>query len=88
MTEMKIKIENLYKIFGKNPQAAMALVKDGISKQDMLEQHRHVLGLKDINIDVPAPRHLGDHGAFRFRQVHPDSPHQPLDRTHLRQNNR
>ena len=54
MTEMKIKIENLYKIFGKNPQAAMALVKDGISKQDMLEQHRHVLGLKDINIDVPA----------------------------------
>ena len=50
----KIVIENLYKIFGSDPQAAMARVRDGISKQDLLEQHDHVLGLKDINITIPA----------------------------------
>lgn len=50
----KIQIENLYKIFGDKPQSVLQLVKDGISKQDLLEQHGHVLGLKDINITVPA----------------------------------
>ena len=54
MTEMKIKIENLYKIFGKNAHAVMPKVQQGMSKQDLLEQHHCVLGLKDINIDIPA----------------------------------
>ena len=54
MTDIKIKIENLYKIFGPNPKAYIEKVKDGMSKQDLLEQHGHVLGLKDINIDIPA----------------------------------
>ena len=31
----------------------MQLVKEGISKQELLEKHRHVLGLKDISIGVP-----------------------------------
>ena len=30
-----------------------SLVSDGISKQELLEDHGHVLGLRDINIDVP-----------------------------------
>ena len=54
MIEVKIKIEGLYKIFGARPQAALARVRGDISKQDLLEQHNHVLGLKDINIDIPA----------------------------------
>ena len=54
MTEVKIKIDGLYKIFGKRPQAVLSLIRDGMSKQDLLEQHQHVLGLKDINIDIPA----------------------------------
>lgn len=49
----KIKIESLYKIFGSNPQSVLPLVKDGISKQELLENHQHVLGLKDISVDVP-----------------------------------
>ncbi len=53
MTNSKIQIDHLYKIFGANPQSALPLVKDGISKQDLLEKHGHVLGLNDINIDVP-----------------------------------
>ena len=53
MSNTKISIESLYKIFGKNPQSVLPLVQDGMSKQELLEKHGHVLGLKDINIDIP-----------------------------------
>ena len=52
----KIKISNLYKVFGKNPTAAMAHVRNGASKQELLDKHGHVLGLRDINIDIPERR--------------------------------
>lgn len=51
--EAKISIRNLYKIFGVNPQRALEYVREGMSKSDLMEQHRHVLGLADINVDVP-----------------------------------
>ena len=53
MGNIKIKIENLFKVFGSDPQSAMEHVRNGISKQELLEKHSHVLGLRDINIDVP-----------------------------------
>ena len=53
VSEQKIQIKNLYKIFGNNAEGVMDLVNDGISKQELLEDHGHVLGLRDINIDVP-----------------------------------
>ena len=54
MAETKISIENLYKIFGPRPQSVLAAVQQGMSKQELLEEHDHVLGLKDINIEVSA----------------------------------
>jgi len=48
----KISIRNLYKIFGVDPKAALQHVQNGISKADLLEQHLHVLGLQDINVDM------------------------------------
>jgi len=54
MTEAKVKIENLYKIFGRKPRSVLDHVKNGMSKTELLEKHKHVLGLKDINIDIPA----------------------------------
>jgi glycine betaine/proline transport system ATP-binding protein len=48
----KVSIRGLYKIFGPDPLAALELVKSGVSKPDLLQQHGHVLGLKDINIDM------------------------------------
>ena len=54
MSETKISIRNLYKIFGKNPDAMVAHVKNGLSKPDLLEEHNHVLGLENINLDIPA----------------------------------
>lgn len=54
MTDTKIKIESLYKIFGNKPASVLQHVQNGMSKTDLLEKHGHVLGLKDINIDIPA----------------------------------
>ena len=51
MSAVKIKIESLYKIFGKNPKEAMEHVKNGVDKDELLEKYNHVLGLKDINLD-------------------------------------
>ncbi|MDB2324105.1 glycine betaine/L-proline ABC transporter ATP-binding protein [Alphaproteobacteria bacterium] len=53
MAKTKIQIKNLYKVFGDNPKAAMAHVNNGATKQSLLDEHNHVLGLRDINLDVP-----------------------------------
>jgi glycine betaine/proline transport system ATP-binding protein len=53
MANIKIKISNLYKVFGDDPKGAMEHVRKGATKQSLLDDHRHVLGLRDINIDIP-----------------------------------
>ena len=56
MADAKIRIKNLYKIFGNKPDQVMHLVRQGVSKQELLDEHKHVLGLANINIDIPAKR--------------------------------
>ncbi|NBB47180.1 betaine/proline/choline family ABC transporter ATP-binding protein [Rhizobium sp. CRIBSB] len=53
MASHDIEIRNLYKIFGPNGGAFIDQVKAGMSKADLNEKHGHVLGLKDINIQMP-----------------------------------
>lgn len=49
-----VDVRGLYKIFGKRPAHFMDAVKEGMSKQELQEKHGHVLGLKDINLSMPA----------------------------------
>ncbi|MEZ5647309.1 MAG: glycine betaine/L-proline ABC transporter ATP-binding protein [Burkholderiaceae bacterium] len=49
-----IRIRHLYKIFGPRAEVMLERVREGMSKQELRDQHGHVLGLKDINIDMPA----------------------------------
>lgn len=49
-----IKIQNLYKIFGPKGATYVDAVRNGLSKADLLQQSGHVLGLRDINLDIPA----------------------------------
>ncbi|MDB9703314.1 glycine betaine/L-proline ABC transporter ATP-binding protein [Rhodospirillales bacterium] len=49
---IKIVIRNLYKIFGSDPQKALAYIRAGMSKSELLEKHNHVLGLENINIEM------------------------------------
>lgn len=52
MADALIKIEGLYKLFGTSPEAFMPLVHDGKSKDDILAETGHTLGLKDINLSI------------------------------------
>ncbi|MCU4652649.1 betaine/proline/choline family ABC transporter ATP-binding protein [Roseibacterium sp. SDUM158016] len=52
MPGAKIAIRNLYKIFGPRDREMVARVKGGTGKRDLLENHAHVLGLQDINVDM------------------------------------
>ena len=49
-----ISIRKLYKIFGPTPEQFLERVQNGMSKQELRDEHGHVLGLRDINIDMPA----------------------------------
>ncbi len=51
--ETKISVRGLYKIFGEDPQTALQRVKDGIDKTALLSETNHVLGLNNINVDMP-----------------------------------
>ncbi|TCM87082.1 quaternary amine ABC transporter ATP-binding protein [Rhodovulum steppense] len=54
--DIKISIRNLYKVFGAHPVAALDHVRAGMGKAELLEAHGHVLGLRDINVDMRAGR--------------------------------
>ncbi|WP_425964336.1 quaternary amine ABC transporter ATP-binding protein [Rhizobium nepotum] len=49
-----IKIRNLYKIFGRNGPDHVDAVRSGVTKAELNERHGHILGLKDINIEMPS----------------------------------
>ena len=50
----KVSLRGLYKIFGPDDAAMVGHVKAGMDKATLLEQHRHVLGLRDINVEMQA----------------------------------
>ena len=49
---VKLQIRDLYKIFGPKAKAMADLVQAGMGKSELLERHRHVLGLQNINVDI------------------------------------
>ncbi|MFC3074350.1 quaternary amine ABC transporter ATP-binding protein [Shinella pollutisoli] len=49
-----IRIRHLYKIFGPDAQAHIEAVRNGLTKAELNERHGHVLGLRDINIEMPS----------------------------------
>jgi len=53
MSKTKIEIKNLYKIFGPKDKSYVKSVKDGLTKQKLLDDYNHVLGLDNINLSIP-----------------------------------
>lgn len=49
-----ISVRKLYKIFGPTPEKFLEPVQNGMTKAELRDTHGHVLGLRDINIDMPA----------------------------------
>ena len=50
--DIKIKITNLTKIFGPKAKSVLKYVDNGMSKDDLLKDHQHVLGLSNINLEL------------------------------------
>ena len=41
----KIEVKNVFKIFGTNPDTVLPMVKEGASKEEVLEKTGHTVGL-------------------------------------------
>ena len=54
VSEPKIAIKNLFKIFGAEPERMIKRAIEGMPKQEMLDDHKHVLGLNNVSIDIKA----------------------------------
>ncbi len=48
----KIKINNVYKIFGNDPLSVMPMVKNGANKEEVLEQTGHTVGLDNVSLNI------------------------------------
>jgi len=56
VSDIKVSIKNLYKIFGANGKAMVQKVENGATKGSLQAEYKHVLGLSNVNIDIPARR--------------------------------
>ncbi|WP_313192874.1 glycine betaine/L-proline ABC transporter ATP-binding protein [Shinella zoogloeoides] len=54
MVSHAIEVRNLYKIFGPRGSDYVDAVKNGLGKAELNQKYGHVLGLRDINISMPA----------------------------------
>ena len=48
----KIEINNIYKIFGNDPVSVMDMVKNGSTKDEVLEQTGHTVGLDNVSLNI------------------------------------
>ena len=63
--EAKIRVENVYKVFGPNPNKAMKLLKDGLDKATIHEKTGMTVGVTDANFEIYAGEIfvlMGQHG--------------------------
>lgn len=50
--QVKIEVKNLFKIFGPHPKKAMALLKQGLSKEEIFEKTETTVGVQDANFEI------------------------------------
>lgn len=50
--DIAIKVDGLYKIFGSNPKEALPLLKEGMSKEDILEETGQTVAIDDATFNV------------------------------------
>lgn len=50
----RIRVENLYKIFTSAPQSTLALLREGLNKEQVLAQTGQVVGLNNVSLSVPS----------------------------------
>ena len=48
----KIKLEHVSKIFGPNPESVIPMIEEGRSKEEILEETNHTVGVYDATLDI------------------------------------
>ncbi len=51
-SRVKLQVNNLFKIFGKNPKEALRMAKQGVDKQTIFDQTAHAVGVNNASFDV------------------------------------
>ena len=49
---VKLEVKNLYKVFGPNPRRVLKAIKNGASKEQLLKDTGHGIGVRDANFEV------------------------------------
>jgi glycine betaine/proline transport system ATP-binding protein len=50
--EVLIQVNNLFKVFGPNPEQALSLIRSGTSKEEIFKKTSHVVGLNNVSFEV------------------------------------
>ena len=50
--EVKLKVQNLYKIFGSHPKKAMKLLSQGLTKDEIFKQTETTVGVQNASFDI------------------------------------
>jgi len=48
----KIEINNIYKIFGPNPEQVLPMVEQGATKEQVMEETNHTVGLDNVSLSI------------------------------------
>ena len=48
----KIEVNNIYKIFGPKPEQVLPMVKDGATKEQVMEETGHTVGLDNVSLSI------------------------------------
>ena len=48
----KIELKNIFKIFGSDPQSVLPMVQKGATKEEVLEETGHTVGLDNVSISI------------------------------------
>lgn len=49
---IKIAVEHVSKVFGPDPESVVPLIEQGLSKAEILEKTGHVVGLRDVSLEI------------------------------------
>ncbi len=52
MEKASIACQNVWKVFGPNPESVFAIAEDGMDKEEILAQTGHVIAVKDVSFEV------------------------------------
>jgi len=48
----KIKVENVYKIFGRDPKKGIKFIEEGLSKKEIMEKHKLAVGVSNASFEL------------------------------------